>query len=317
MAGKARSALFVLTGAAALAGAAHAKTFSANEISFRDITGTVDLVTTSGDEIDVTIEQGGEYSRVRLIEEDGVVVVEGEALPPTDERDCCNDRIRRDVNLRDGRELTAGEPVDEAFFRRYPTIRVSMPFEGDAAFENARVRLDMDRLAGALSFDGCYVYGETGDVEEASVGLIHGSRLIMGNVAAALEADLSGDADLMTGDVEIVDIDIAGPGDVILGDVAGMMDVSIAGSGLVRAERVDAPLTVRIAGSGGVIAKSGRADALRATVDGSGGVYFNGAVRDPQLRLYGSSEIHMTSVEGRIARFGGGAVYVAGERLED
>ena len=317
MAGKARAALFVLTGAAALAGAAQAKTFSADAISFRDITGTVEIVTTSGDEIDVTIEQGGEYSRVRLTQEDGVVIVEGEALAPADDRDCCNDRIRREVDLRDGRELTTGEPVDEAFFRRFPTIRVSMPYEGDAAFENARVRLDMDRLAGSLSFAGCYVYGETGDVEAASVGLIHGSRLIMGNVAAALEADLSGDADLMTGDVEIVDIDIAGPGDVILGDVAGMMDVSIAGSGLVRAERVDAPLTVRIAGSGAVIAKSGRADALRATVDGSGGVYFNGAVRDPQLRLYGSSEIRMTSVEGRIARFGGGAVYVAGERLKD
>ncbi len=114
----------------------------------------------------------------------------------------------------------------------------------------------------------------------------------------------------------MVDIDIAGPGDVLLGDVDGMLDVSIAGSGLVRSTRLDGPLTVRIAGSGAVVVKAGSADRLRATIDGSGGVYFGGEVTQPELRLFGSSEVKMHSVNGRMIRHGGGTVYVDGKRVD-
>ena len=127
--------------------------------------------------------------------------------------------------------------------------------------------------------------------------------------------DVSGDADLLAGDAAMVDIDMAGPGDVILGHVDGFMDVSIAGSGLVRATRLDGPLDVRIAGSGAVAVKEGQAQRLRATIDGSGAVYFGGSVAAPELRLFGSSEVHMDRVNGRVRHSGQGAVYVAGERL--
>ena len=104
--------------------------------------------------------------------------------------------------------------------------------------------------------------------------------------------------------------------DSIVGSLDGMMDVSIAGSGTVRATRLEGPLTARIAGSGAVAVQGGRAEKLKATIDGSGGVFFEGAVVGPDLRLSGSPEIRMRSVTGRISHAGGGEVYVNDKLVE-
>ncbi|NNE40078.1 MAG: hypothetical protein HKN14_04075 [Marinicaulis sp.] len=305
---------FLATAAASaavmLAAAASAATFQTDQISFRDITGSVEIVTTTGDEIDVEIRQGDKFSSVELAEVNGVVMVTGEKWRDDETRDCCDQRITREFHARRGRKITTGEPVDEAFFEEYPTIVVSMPVGGDVEFLDARIRLDMEKLNGALSLDACYVYGQTSDVEQATIGIVDGSRLVIGNVAAGLEVDVSGDADLRVGNAAMADIDVAGPGDVLLGDIDGMLDVSIAGSGIVRSTRVDGPVTARIAGSGGLAIKAGRADKLKATIDGSGGVYFGGNVNQPELRLYGSSEVRMRSVSGRVVHYGSGDVYV-------
>ena len=299
-----------------LEGAAAAATFESDKISFRNITGAVEIVTTSGGEIDIAIRQGKTYQPIKLFEEDGVVVLEAERWRPEEDENCCDRRIRREVHLRKDRRMSTGEPVDEDLFEEYPTYLVSMPFNGNVEFIDARIKLDMERLNGALTLDACYVYGETGDLDEAVVNVIHGSRLVMGNIASSLELDISGDADVMAGDTSMVDIDIAGPGDVILGAVDGMMDVSIAGSGLVRATHMDGPVTARIAGSGAVYVKGGEADRLRAMIDGSGGVFFDGSVTQPELRLSGSAEVRMKSVSGRIMRHGRGVVYVDGVVVE-
>ena len=312
----AKSTLTALAAGASVNAVAAAATFETNKISFQDITGTVEIRTTTGDEIDIEIRQGAKLAPIEVIEKDGVVHVTGERWVDDEDKNCCDDRITRTVALRKDRRATTGEPVDEAFFADYPTIVVSIPVEGDVDFIDARMKLTMERLDGRLGLDACYVYGETADVEEASVGIIHGSRLVMGNVASGFEVDVSGDADLLAGDVAMADIDIAGPGDVVLGEIDGMLDVSIAGSGIVRATRLDGPMTVRIAGSGGAAVKGGRADRLRATIDGSGGVYFGGQVAQPDLRLYGSSEVRMRSVSGRIVKKGGGEVYV-GDKVFD
>lgn len=318
MAGKVllKSVISMIAGLVSLVGAASAATFDTNKISFRNITGAVEIVTTSGDEIDFAMRQGMTYRHVKVFEKDGVVVIEGDAWRDDESQNCCDNRIARQVDLRKNRKLTTGKPVDEDLFRQFPTYVVSMPLTGDVEFIDARIKLDMDRLNGALSLDACYVYGETGDLDQAMVNVVDGSRLVMGNIAAGLELDLSGDADVRAGNAAMVDIDIAGPGDVILGAVDGMMDVSIAGSGLVRTTHIDGPVTARIAGSGGLYIKAGNADRLRATIDGSGGVFIDGAVSQPDLRLSGSAEVRMKSVTGRITRHGGGAVYVDGVLIE-
>lgn len=299
----------------ATASPAQAATFAANAVSFQDITGGVEITTTSGDEMDIAVRQGNVYRTIAIEERDGVVTISGEKQRLEDNRDCCNTRINRTFDGRKDRTAKTGEPVDEAFFADYPTIVVSMPYKGDVEFIDARVKLKMDRLGGRLALDACYVYGEASDVEEAVIGLVHGSRFVMGNVAAGLEIDISGDADFLAGDADMVDIDIAGPGEVVLGDVSGMFDVSIAGSGHVRVNYVDAPVTARIAGSGAVAVKDGRADRLRVSIDGSGGVYFGGIANQPDLRLYGSSEVRLEKTAGRMTRSGGGDVYIAGAKI--
>ena len=304
-------------GAVVSATSAQAERFAAKNILFEDVTGSVEIVTNSGDAIEVVIEQGDVYRRVvASLDDNGTVTVAGEPWREDDARDCCNDRIRRTVNLRKDRTLQKTSSPDDAFFAKYPTVKVVMPRNGDVTFTDARMKIAMGDLDGALNMDACYAYGEIGGVDEAVIGLVAGSRLVLGDVAAALEADLSGDADLLAGDAAMVDVDVAGPGDVILGSIDGMMDVSIAGSGNVRANDLVGPMTVRIAGSGAVAVRGGRADRLRATIDGSGGVLFDGLAIGPELRLYGSPEVRLRSVQGRIDHAGGGEVYVGGEQVD-
>lgn len=295
---------------------ANAERFEASRILFQNVTGNVEVTTNAGTEVEVVIRQAKTYHEVKLSMKDGVVTVEGEKWKDDDHHDCCNDRIRREFHGMHGRTVSTGAPVDKDFFANYPTIVVSMPRKGAASFVDARMTLKMDALDGSLDLDACYVYGEAGDVESAVVGVLTGSRLILGDVATGLEIDVSGDADVKTGKAATVDVDIAGTGDVMLGEVEGMLDVSIAGSGAVRATKLDGPLMTRIAGSGSVEIAMGKADQMKAIIDGSGTVAIKGLAVDPELRLYGSSEIRLGSVRGRIMHYGSGKVYVDGKLVE-
>lgn len=307
----------VIASALALASApASAERFEASRILFQNVTGNVEVTTHAGSEIEVVIRQAKTYREVKLSMKDGLVTVEGEKWKDDDHHDCCNDRIRREHHAMHGRTVTTGAPLEKDFFAGYPTIVVSMPRKGAASFVDARMTLKMDALDGPLDLDACYVYGEAGAVESAVLGVLSGSRLIVGDVATGLEIDVSGDADVKTGKAATVDVDIAGSGDVILGDVEGMLDVSIAGSGAVRATRLEGPLMTRIAGSGSVAIAMGKADQMKAIIDGSGTVEIKGLAVDPELRLYGSSEIRLGSVRGRIMHYGSGKVYVDGKLVE-
>ena len=307
------ASLAVIMFAAAPAGA---ETFAASRILFQDVTGKVEIATTAGEEIEVVIRQGKTHKPVELSMADGTVTVKGERWKEDEHHDCCNDRIRREVNMRHGREMSDGKPVDDAFFADYPTIVVSMPRKGAASFVDARMKLTMGDLEGPFDLDACYVYGEAGAVEQASIGVLSGSRLVVGDIGSGLEIDVSGDADVKTGSAATVDVDIAGSGDVILGPIDGMLDISIAGSGNVRATSLEGPLMTRIAGSGGVEVMSGKTDRLKSIIDGSGTVRFGGTAVQPELRLYGSAEVYLGALQGKLTHIGSGRVYVAGKLQE-
>ncbi|HNR77332.1 MAG TPA: hypothetical protein PKM48_09395 [Parvularculaceae bacterium] len=292
---------------------AFAAQFTASKVVFRDVTGEVRITTTSGDLVDVTIRQGKTYSPVSVKLIDGEVVIAGERWRDDDGRNCCDMRINRTENLkRDRVEAVKKEPENrDAFFEDYPVIEVTMPRRNDVTFADARIKLAMEALDGRLILEGCYVYGETSDLGQATIGVISGSRLAIGDVKSMLELDISGMAAVTGGDAAMADIDIAGPGEAMIGAVDGMLDISIAGSGLARAARIDGPMTVRIAGSGAAAVQGGEADRLTATIDGSGGVFFEGRAVAPVLRLYGSPTVRLGSVDGRITRYGAGEVFVA------
>ncbi len=297
---------------------ASAARFTTSKVLFQDITGDVRITTTGGEDVDVTIRQGKTYHPVTVKLVDGELVIAGERWREEETKDCCNDRIRRTENLqRDRVAAVGGEPADRnSFLAEFPVIEVALPRRNDVSFVDARIRLAMGAIDGRLMLDGCYVYGETGNLGQATIGVISGSRLVIGDVKSALELDVSGEADVTGGSAAMADIDIAGPGDVMIGGVDGMLDVSIAGSGHTRVARIDGPMTVRIAGSGAVAVQGGRADRLIVTIDGSGGVFHEGAAASPELRLYGSPTVRLGSVTGRIIRHGKGAVYVGGRLVE-
>lgn len=297
--------------AVAAAAPANAEKFNANKILFNDITGSVEIAVGVGPAIDVAVRQGRDYHKIDVSLQNGVVVLKGEPWKDDEPADCCNTRIRRTFDARQDRQPGTGPAVDEGLFSAYPTIVVTLPAASNVSFVDARMKLKMATITGALNLDACYVHGEAGGAGEAVVGMLSGSRLVMGDVGAGLEVDLSGDADFRAGKSASVDVDIAGPGDVILGDVDGMLDVSIAGSGTVRNTRLEGPLTARIAGSGAVLVGAGRADKLRATIDGSGMVLVAGVAVDPDLRLAGSAQVRLGAIRGRINHQGSGEVYVA------
>ena len=296
---------------------ANAARFKAEDLRLTDFTGEVRIVTNGGEDVDVVITQPNTgHRRVAVNLVDGVVEITGERWIEDEARNCCDTRINRVVDYKKDRKMTTGEPLDEDLFADYPLIEITMPRAGDVTFVDARMKLTMGAIDGALNLDGCYVYGEASDAGEAIIGLVHGSRLVMGNVGGKLEVDLSGDADFRAANAAMVDADIAGSGDVVLGSVDGMLDVQIAGSGTVRAARLDGPLTAKIAGSGAVAVQSGKAERLNAYIDGSGAVFMQGQADNPDLRLYGSAEVRMASVKGRIKRSGTGVVYVGDELQE-
>jgi len=299
--------------AALAADPALAARYKAAKVSFQDITGAVTVTTTGGEDIELKITQGKVYRPLTVRMEGETLIIAGEANAEAEFRDCCNDRIRRTENLARDRAGTTAAPAPEALFADYPVIEISMPSRNDLSFDDARILLKMGALDGRLSLHACYVFGETESLGAATIEVIAGSRLALGDVKSMLELDVSGDASVFGGAAAMADIDIAGPGAVTLGAIDGMLDISIAGSGVARTGRVDGPMTVRIAGSGVAIAQGGRANKLTVTIDGSGEVVVEGTAVDPELRLYGSPVVRLGAVEGRVTRHGMGDVYVGGK----
>lgn len=294
---------------------AMAARYTASKVSFQDVTGDVKITTTGGDEIDVNVRQGKVYHPVTVKLVDGELSIAGERWREDEAKDCCNDRIRRVENLQRDRVAAAGtKPEDKlSFFDEYPVIEISLPRKSDVSFVDARIKLTSGAIDGRLMLDACYVFGETGDLGQATIGVVSGSRLAIGNVKSMLELDVSGDAAVTGGSAAMADIDIAGAGDVMIGAVDGMLDVSIAGSGLARIARIDGPMTARIAGSGAVAIQGGKADKMTVTIDGSGGVFHEGTAVAPTLRLYGSPTVRLGGIEGRITRYGYGELWVDGK----
>ncbi|MEO1013641.1 MAG: DUF2807 domain-containing protein [Pseudomonadota bacterium] len=296
---------------------AAAADFTANRLSIRDVTADVRIVTIAGEEMKVDIRQGTEFQTIRVThdEEAGRVTLQGEGWNDPEDG-CCDSRITREFDAAADRNRDPAEVRREAF-KKYPVITISMPREGFAEFDDVRMLINMDDLAGGVVMDACYAYGEIGNLEEAAIGIVDGSRLVVGDVTADLEVDLSGDADIRLGNTSAVDVDVSGAGEAVLSQVDGLLDVSIAGSGLVRAARLDGPLTARIAGSGDIYVQDGRADPVKAIIQGSGSVIFEGAVAGTDLRLSRSARVNFGSVRGKINKVGSGEVFVAGKRVDE
>ncbi len=300
--------------AAVIADPALAARYKADKVSFQNITGAVTITTTGGEDVELTIRQGKVYRPLAVTLDGAELVITGEAPLESDFRDCCNDRIRRTESLARDRAAAGASPSPDDLFADYPVIEIAIPRKNDVSFTDARIRLKMGALEGRLMLDACYVYGETEQLGSATIGVIAGSRLALGDVKSMLELDISGDAEVIAGSAAMADIDIAGPGEAMIGAVDGMVDISIAGSGRVRTGRVDGPVAVRIAGSGAVVAQGGRANKLVATMDGSGELVIEGIAVNPELRLYGSPIVRLGAVEGGMNRHGMGEVYV-GDKL--
>ena len=100
----------------------------------------------------------------------------------------------------------------------------------------------------------------------------------------------SGNVNIDFQTIEKVNISIAGSGNVNLAGKANEVDISIAGSGDANAERVIADdVKVSIAGSG--LAKVTANKNLKASIFGSGDVYYKGTASNIKKSVLGSGKV--------------------------
>lgn len=308
-------AIFTLVGALNALLGAWAAEFSAEKVTLSNVRARLELQTGSFDQVNVTIQQGKAYHRLRVEEVGGVLGITGDFQGIETQDHCCSDNIRRDFRPANPQNDGDGRGQAEAPDSDFPVILITAPASVDLEIFNSHLEVEAGAIEGRLLLEACAIYGEFGVLDHAVINLLPGSRLVVGDVKSLLELDISGDASLVGGNVSMIDADIAGSGDVTVSSVTGMADISIAGSGRVRMAHINGPLTARIAGSGVVSAQSGTADPLRVLIDGSGGVYLQGQAKSPDLRLSGSAEVRLRSVAGQIRRHGIGVVFVGGEEL--
>ncbi|MEM9170897.1 MAG: hypothetical protein AAGC56_14750 [Pseudomonadota bacterium] len=313
---------------------AAAERFEAQKIIVDGVVGAVIVETNNGSVIDVDLDEPAGPTITAALDEAGVLRIRGPLADQGPRRpgacSCCDadralpvpsallDEPPADPDAQaapsDAGEASAAGEADEAAGGLNdplaPTVRIAAPRAVDLTIVNAEVALDVADLDGDFVLDVCAVYGEVGSVENAVIDIGHASRLVVGNVGAFLNANVSGDADLLTGDLAEGDIAIAGPGDVTVGDVDGPLDISIAGRGVLQVARLLGALDARIAGPGRVAVQRGRADPMKATIDGRGEIDFAGTAVSPTLRLYGRSTVRVDSLVGDLDREGPGAVLV-------
>ena len=124
----------------------------------------------------------------------------------------------------------------------------------------------------------------------AGSGNIIGSGNFANNGKTNFELAGSGNVNIDFQTIEKVNISIAGSGNVNLAGKANEVDISIAGSGDANAERVIADdVKVSIAGSG--LAKVTANKNLKASIFGSGDVYYKGTASNIKKSVLGSGKV--------------------------
>lgn len=180
-----------------------------------------------------------------------------------------------------------------------PLIRITAPENTDLSVTDSMVILKAGNLGSAkLELQGC-------------------TDTLIGNVANALNVELSGSGNVMTGNAGSLNAALSGSGNGTFGSIASDARFEISGSGDLTAASVNGQLSAEISGSGNILVKAGDVSALSAEIAGSGDITFNGKANSPRAEIAGSGTVRIKEVTGtpewEVA--GSGEIYANGSRV--
>ncbi len=245
---------------------------------------------------------------------------------------------------------TDGAKAFDEFLKQYPAVEITVPQGTALAFDSVVTRLAADDTRGALKLRDGHVDGAVGDIAEGDIQIdgsgdldvgdvagmlniaIHGSGDFFAAGAAELDASLHGSGDIDigdiagavtaslhgSGDIEMGNIggDISlschGSGDVSAADVAGGASLSTMGSGDMSLASVSGKTSVKIYGSGDIAISNGRAEDLKAQVNGSGDFEMRGVATNPDVVANGSGSIMIKDHDGPVRARGRGDIRISG-----
>jgi len=264
------------------------RSYSASNVKFEDIVGTVIVDVRDGGQM--TVEVSGAKSRVAGLS----VAVKGNTLE-VDGSENKNDTSVWDwhdwfnfSNLEDDRRS------DSLF------VKVTVPRGTDVNIDGLVGNADIGDTQAALRLDAAVTNAKIGKVASAKIELGGDGRIDIAAVTGDLNLDVGGSGKVKTGPIGDVRADIAGSGDAQFGAIANGLKLSIAGSGDVTAARVNGPVRIEIAGSGNVKIGDGVADPLHLEVMGAGNFTFGGVAVDPHIEAFGSGSVRLKSYRGHL-----------------
>ena len=264
------------------------RSYSASNVKFEDIVGTVIVDVRDGGQM--TVEVSGAKSRVAGLS----VAVKGNTLE-VDGSENKNDTSVWDwhdwfnfSNLEDDRRS------DNLF------VKVTVPRGTDVNIDGLVGNADIGDTQAALRLDAAVTNAKIGKVASAKIELGGDGRIDIAAVTGDLNLDVGGSGKVKTGPIGDVRADIAGSGDAQFGAIANGLKLSIAGSGDVTAARVNGPVRIEIAGSGNVKIGDGVADPLHLEVMGAGNFTFGGVAVDPHIEAFGSGSVRLKSYRGHL-----------------
>ena len=104
---------------------------------------------------------------------------------------------------------------------------------------------------------------------------------------------LSGAGGVMVSEADLDEVvaNVDGGGHVMVMGVSRRANVNVGGSGGVTLQEIRGDIAVRIDGSGNVVVDHGRAEVLKAALNGAGNFRFGGVVLNPEIESSGSGKV--------------------------
>ena len=174
----------------------------------------------------------------------------------------------------------------------------------------------LGKVAGALTA----MLSGSGDIRVLAAGTVDVKKrgsgdVILGTVSGTVTAEMRGSGDIRIAAARAVDIKKRGSGDVDLGQIGGRFDFESAGIGDVDVGSVNGPVTINATSSGKIYIHGGSADPLRLSLAEYSDFTFDGVAVDPDISTSGASIIKLQEYVGDFKASGAGDIRVAGNRV--
>lgn len=314
--------LLAAAGAAVLAGAAQAQTYSTSAVDIRYAAATVTIIAEDRSDVSAEVTAGARVPAPSVRVDGGRLVIDGGLRNRI--RGCSDNNVqitgygrvaradlpRITLHVPATLDLHAGGAV-WADIGASSGGRVAFSGCGSAALGDVSGSLNVaqegsgdvrvTRVSGALraALDG------SGDLNVGAVGgdaeasLDGSGDLNIASVGGDAAGSLDGSGDLRVGGVGgAARVSLDGSGDVEFGNVRSGLSASLDGSGNVQVASVEGGrVALSLDGSGDVLVRGGAAERLEAHNGGSGSVAFRGHVATLVAELGGSGDIRIDHVD--------------------